>query len=285
MPRSIGIGNADNIQQRARFFGYKRSYLGLCRIYLTNDNIEAFQSYVSHEESVRKSISQHIKNGQPLKDWRRTWYLNRPYGPTRKSVIVTHMHELRSQEGWIYPDYPYEGSDFVADNRQTVNLILKEFDFQEYHEEGWNEWQTIPAFSDKIPLSKIIPFIGQLRYPTPSDSAQHSAIMTNLEKLDEESPNLLCSLYAFSGPWSGVNARRSLSNQKPPKIKNLFQGRNIRTNYPGARKIRSHGTITFQIHRYDVQNFDKSKVLLKDMPVLAVYFPRDFIKNSLWIEG
>jgi hypothetical protein len=29
MPRGIGTGNADAVQQRARFFGYKRSYLGL----------------------------------------------------------------------------------------------------------------------------------------------------------------------------------------------------------------------------------------------------------------
>ncbi|MEJ7745312.1 MAG: Z1 domain-containing protein [Luteimonas sp.] len=33
MPRSLGTGNADTIQQRARFFGYKRSYLGLCRFF------------------------------------------------------------------------------------------------------------------------------------------------------------------------------------------------------------------------------------------------------------
>lgn len=29
MPRPLGVGNADNIQQRAHFYGYKASYLGL----------------------------------------------------------------------------------------------------------------------------------------------------------------------------------------------------------------------------------------------------------------
>ena len=28
MPRNLGIGNADTVQQRARFFGYKRAFLG-----------------------------------------------------------------------------------------------------------------------------------------------------------------------------------------------------------------------------------------------------------------
>ncbi|MYE91600.1 hypothetical protein F4X33_21680 [Candidatus Poribacteria bacterium] len=60
MPRSTGVGNADNIQQRARFFGYKRRYLGLCRIYLTGANIDAFTDYVKHEESVRSSIRSHL---------------------------------------------------------------------------------------------------------------------------------------------------------------------------------------------------------------------------------
>ena len=32
MPRGIGVGNADTLQQRARFFGYKRRYLGICRV-------------------------------------------------------------------------------------------------------------------------------------------------------------------------------------------------------------------------------------------------------------
>ena len=56
MPRSTGVGNADTIQQRARFFGYKRAYLGFCRIYLEQDVLTAFQQYVAHEEEMRQSL-------------------------------------------------------------------------------------------------------------------------------------------------------------------------------------------------------------------------------------
>ena len=34
MPRGIGVGQADTVQQRARFYGYNRGHLGYCRIYL-----------------------------------------------------------------------------------------------------------------------------------------------------------------------------------------------------------------------------------------------------------
>jgi hypothetical protein len=35
MPRGVGVGNADTLQQRGRFFGYKRAYLGYCRVFLS----------------------------------------------------------------------------------------------------------------------------------------------------------------------------------------------------------------------------------------------------------
>ena len=283
MPRSIGVGNADNIQQRARFFGYKERYLGLCRIYLTRENIEAFQGYVSHEEYVRQSISNHINDGKTLKDWRREWVLNQPFNPTRRSVILLNMYQSRGRLGWIYPSYPYEGTDLVADNRVAVDDILRTFDFREYKQEGWNQKQIVPAFSDDILLKEIIPFIGQFRYQNPRDSLQHASIMVNLDNLVHQYSDLRCKIYAFSGPWCYIDARRSLDTKDPPRIRNLFQGSNARTNYPGARQLHALDTITFQIHRYHLENSDRSRVLLEDLPVLAVHFPKQLLQR-IWVE-
>lgn len=284
MPRPIGIGNADSIQQRARFFGYKKRYLGLCRIYLTSENIEAFKDYVDHEESVRQSVLEHINDGGGLKDWRRTWVLEQPLQPTRRSVILLDMYQpqVRKKNYWFYPNYPYDGLEFVANNREAVKRILDTFEFYEYKKEGWNQQQTIPASSKNIRLKEIIPFIRQIGYKSPDDSLQHISVMIGLENLADEDPDMRCSVYAFSGPWCGVDARRSLDTQDPPKIKNLFQGRNAPTNYSGARKIYSDNTITFQIHRYDLYNSDKSRCL-RDVPVLAVHFPEHLVRR-VWVE-
>jgi hypothetical protein len=59
MPRSMGVGNADTIQQRARFFGYKKDFLGHCRVYLDAENIHLFSEYVNHEEDIRKKLVEH----------------------------------------------------------------------------------------------------------------------------------------------------------------------------------------------------------------------------------
>ena len=63
MPRSVGVGNADTIQQRARFFGYKQSYLGYCRVYLDEDARDAYIDYVEHEEDMRRRLAEHQESG------------------------------------------------------------------------------------------------------------------------------------------------------------------------------------------------------------------------------
>lgn len=281
MPRSIGVANADNIQQRARFFGYKKNYLGLCRIYLTSENIQAFEDYVAHEESVRQSISAHISAGSKLKDWRREWFLSQGLNPTRRSVILLDMYQSKGREGWVVPEYPYDDTELVGENRGVVEQLLADFQFAKFSNEGWNEQQIIPAFSDSILVSEIIPYMGQIRYKHPSDGIQHSAVMLGLEKLVGDDPDIRCSVYAFSGPWSDVAGKRGLDDKSPSKIKNLFQGSNARTNYPGARKVRSDDQITFQIHRYDLETSNGR--LLKDVPVLAVHIP-DHLSERVWVE-
>ncbi|MEL7005220.1 MAG: Z1 domain-containing protein, partial [Bacteroidota bacterium] len=49
MPRPLGVGNADTVQQRARWFGYKAGYLGYCRVFLSDRAIQTYQEYVNHE--------------------------------------------------------------------------------------------------------------------------------------------------------------------------------------------------------------------------------------------
>ena len=282
MPRSTGVGNADNIQQRARFFGYKKGYLGLCRVYLTAENIDAFTDYVSHEEAIRGSIRSHLISGKTLKEWRRTYPLDQKLKPTRSSVILLEMYQSKGRGGWVIPSHPFDDSEVVSDNREVVANILDTFDFGSYAEEGWNEEQAVPAFSNAIRLPDIVPIIGQFRYKWPDDNLQHAALMLELERMVINAPNMTCSFYALSGPWSGIDSKRTLTDKEPPKIRNLFQGSNARTNYPGARALISAETVTFQLHRYNIQTADKWRTI-NDVPILATHIPDDLIER-VWIE-
>ena len=81
MPRGPGVGNADTIQQRGRFFGYKRSYLGFCRTYLEQDVLTAFEEYVVHEEEMRRQLQQLHDSGNPLSEWTRAFILSANENP------------------------------------------------------------------------------------------------------------------------------------------------------------------------------------------------------------
>jgi hypothetical protein len=80
--------NADTLEQRSRWFGYK-SDLGLCRIFLTERLADRYTELLRHEDDFWAALSRNELQGLPIKDWPRlfrldveTWNLR----PTRSSV-------------------------------------------------------------------------------------------------------------------------------------------------------------------------------------------------------
>src|SRR5262249_42263439 len=73
MPRGMGTGNADTLQQRARFFGYARArgYFGLCRVYLEQAMRTAYEDYVEHEELMRGELRRVAGRGESIRCCRR----------------------------------------------------------------------------------------------------------------------------------------------------------------------------------------------------------------------
>ena len=54
LPRQTkSISNADTIEQRCRFFGYKKEYIEACKVFLPKQSIDEFSEYIFHEEKLR----------------------------------------------------------------------------------------------------------------------------------------------------------------------------------------------------------------------------------------
>ena len=103
MPRHSGVGNADTLQQRGRFFGYKRSYLGFCRIYLEQQVLTAFEEYVVHEEEMRRQLKDVRDRGQSLSEWKRAFILSPALRPCRANVIRYDYARGRFSDSWFAP--------------------------------------------------------------------------------------------------------------------------------------------------------------------------------------
>ncbi|AFC99180.1 Z1 domain protein [Methanocella conradii HZ254] len=67
--RAEGETNADTMEQRARWFGYKRSYLDLCRVYMTRQLREDYIELLHHEDDFWDSLRRYSDYGLPVSQW------------------------------------------------------------------------------------------------------------------------------------------------------------------------------------------------------------------------
>src|SRR5690606_16318372 len=100
MPRGVGVGNADTLQQRARFFGYKRKYLGICRIWLEAVTRSAFEGYVEHENLMRRELKLLETKQGGLNNWRRRFILDSTLQPCRRNVVSDAYFRATRAGGW-----------------------------------------------------------------------------------------------------------------------------------------------------------------------------------------
>ena len=89
LTRGSQVSQADTVEQRARCFGYKRTYLDYCRFYAPPSVAAAFSALVHTEANMRTSLLDHVEAGHPLAQWAREVGLVLPPGmrPARRNVL------------------------------------------------------------------------------------------------------------------------------------------------------------------------------------------------------
>jgi Z1 domain-containing protein len=273
MPRGLGVGNADNVQQRARFFGYKRPYLGYCRVFLENRARDAYQSYVVHEEDIRGRLAAYAKTGRPLIEWKREFFLKSTLKPTRRSVLGLDYMRMEFGEEWWSPAAPHESAEAINDNRKLVDKFLSERSLSPDRGSSARTDIQRHLVDEHVSLSKAFEgLLTEYRLPAPEDSQRLTALLILIQDFLEEHPDEECSVYVMSG---GAIRKRGLDENGD--IKNLFQGPNPdRTGaiYPGDRQIRNGIGLTIQVHRLSLED-ESGKEIANDVPVLAIWVPAE----------
>jgi hypothetical protein len=274
MPRGIGVGNADTVQQRARFFGYKRSYLGYCRVYLEQGTLRAFQTYVEHEEDIRGQLDEFQVNGYPLNDWKRAFVLDTAFRPCRHHVLEFDYMHGRFSNDWVTPRVVLASDAVVRANRQAVAGFIQGLTFADDDGHlGRTDIQRHHVCGD-IPLRRAVEqLLVSMRITGTTDSQRNTGLLLQLSKAIEDEPGEFCTIYRMS-PAS----RRRRGIDENGEVTNLFQGeapvhpRERRGEvYPGDRAIRDSDNVTIQIHTLDLTRDDQ--VVAENVPVLAVWVP------------
>ena len=274
MPRGIGVGNADTVQQRARFFGYKRDYLGFCRVYLEQGTHRAFQRYVEHEEDMRGQLEDIRDSGRSLNDWKRAFVLDNALRPCRHNVLEFDYIRGRFSDAWVAPRVILETNAVLQANRLTVAdfLAATALVADEGHPDRTDTQRHEVAIG--LPLRDVMErLLIPMRITSSRDSQQITGLLLQLSRALERDPDEPCTVYRMSpatGRERGVDASG--------KVTNLFQGQ-APVNpparrgevYPGDLAIREDGQVSVQIHLLDLTRDEE--VVSENVPVLAVWVP------------
>ncbi|NLR82904.1 Z1 domain-containing protein [Chitinophaga eiseniae] len=273
MPRNIGTGNVDTIQQRARFFGYKRNYLGFCRVFLDQVTIDSYNFIIAHEEDVRNRLLEFDFNNKHLNDWDREVVLDQMLNLTRRNVIYDDLDRDTFGNDWFRINAPHDTEELIETNRESLFTFLQANSANFLQDTGHvNRTEEQKHLVARIKIKDCLEhLLNKLRYTRESDSATYSSLRGILKGYIAERPDDECLVYLMStnsiDNWEGRTRRLNRNDE----IQQLFQGRNPRTGeviYPGDSEIKDDYLLTIQVHLLNIRDTDFTKV-----PTLAIWVP------------
>ena len=279
MARSMGDGTVDTIQQRARFFGYKASYIGLCRVYLETDVLAAFRSYVHHEEEMRKHLKQF--ENRSLNHWKRVFYLEPGLHATRRAVIndpVVGVH-VGMQE-WFKMAAPHANSAVVARNAALVNGFAAARTKQAHPKDNRKSPKHRHVACTVTLHEMLSELLAEFSGGELNDIAGLFATTCVLANLAEKAPETLCQIVFMD---ELTPRKRSTRGKADPGSVNVHSGEGSTqdTGYVGDAAIHDDTTLTVQVHRLNVH---AAKGVFADVYSLAVWFPDWFKAQRAVVE-
>jgi hypothetical protein len=115
--------NADTMEQRARWFGYKQPYLDICRILLTSQLRDDYTELLRHEDDFWEALRRNQRQGLSVREWPRMFSLDTDLGlrPTRTNVA--NFREFRGS-GWDIQNRVVEDQAAASLN---INIVREFF--------------------------------------------------------------------------------------------------------------------------------------------------------------
>jgi hypothetical protein len=278
--RARGMSNVDNTEQRARWFGYKRSFLDVCRVFTTQAIKDDFSSILEHDDDLWATIERAQLKGTHFKEIPRVFVLaNKMLSMTRKNVAKA---ERFSFSEWNKQDILLLTRKSVDNNCINIKSFRENLsdrvEVLDYH--GVNKHAIIRGLNF-FDVKKSL--LNLLIFPRMSKLDQ-----TFLNKLEEAL--IKCNIIPeIDILWlrDEANETRTISNSG--KINQLFQGRSPNqdssTYYPGDSSmvtIERSDVMQLQIHHVKPRNMPEVEYY---SPVVALYVPAAYSEKMERLVG
>ncbi len=277
MPRRATTSTADTIEQRCRFFGYKRAYLDLCRVYLPEQSIAEFEAYVDHEENLRFLLKKYNAFDQVQTD-PHFFQIPEILKPTRANVIDGTI-QRSNFEGWKQLK-SLTGFDY---NTRLVNVLLDSYKEQWLPEKEYNTDDRNHLYAD-CEISDIIQFIDSWSFEGDLKNTVFKNMLKDYLEYLRESRNIkFVRIYRMA--YKRTDGRkRSISKGSPTY--NLQTGHDTKdiSLYPGDQAIKVENYVTIQLHYIQIEDPQMGKYNGSKLYNLAVYFPEKFAKSYVSVK-
>lgn len=282
MPRySTGPANADTIQQRCRFFGYKRDYIESCRVYLPSWTMNDYKAYIDHEEELRSVLA----TCDNLAAAERKILLSPRMRATRANVLPITI--VNSQLKGVKEMQAYESKERIEQNRQVAEAFI------ERHVEDFNievDYQTDDRCHRgfRIPVDEAIEFLDDFQFGNYKDATRKAATIRYLRYLADKEDEPLQFVYFYQMAYKriGANLRSRNFDYNTLRITvPLATGRSTSGAdvYPGDLAIVGSDSITIQLYHIKLDGA-KPVDYPDDAYSLAISYPESFATNYVLSE-
>jgi len=267
MPRyTKSKSNADTIQQRCRFFGYKQKYLKSCRVYLPTDSITEYVDYVLHEEEMRSWL----RKTDRIENVQQQLILSEKLNATRKNILPYSIVQSK-MKGW----HAMNALHFIEANKTIIDSFINSNKFN-----LWNPQYGTVDRNHKISSVSVdlaIDFLTNFKFGNYGDTARKQATIRYLQYLSTETLNPISHVHFIKMAYESDYRVRSF-NPSTLKIDQLFTGRSTtsRQVYPGDRDVKLDDTICIQLHKVKLKCQQTNKFVGKIIYTIAIYYPADF---------
>lgn len=258
-------GNMDTNLQRARWFGYREKYIGLCKMFTTAEISREYSNLADIEDDLWEQFEDVEAGAKIIQDIIISSEDTRQK-PTSKNKAK--YKEVRFQNRWVKQRYIVSDPETISENNSKINSILANYEWKET-----TAGSRINETTGKFAVLKgvnLVELIDSITDAFDMEPFEKNAVKDLIGQ--DNIPVILM--------WKGGQMKRyrSLYRDQPNRIKALQQGANttIEENktYEGDSKvIINPETINIQVY-YISPGYSMDERTDQDQYMFAVYIPK-----------
>ena len=263
-----GKSNVDTVEQRARWFGYKRDYIDLCRVYATPKILRHFSIIRDHENDLWETVRIGSLQGANFKALPRIFLLSDELKMTRKGVAATETYNFHF---WNLQRVYQDNLAYITSNNNVISSYReanKSEIVEKFYSKSGRPHEILP---DRKFTEVFDRLLKNFMFPVESEF-NNLVIQKMLDLLLKKGIDPIIDIYWMrvgapavhpvrDGIVSEYMVGRSPLDLSQPQI------------YPGDRYITKNDVMQLQIHQIKKKDTDIVS------PTLALYLPESYVSQ------